>query len=168
MGEDPGTSVDLHARGDQIVLVREHDSRNSSRETTVDAAAGEPATLGLSVAAAYIAGCERVSVENLPPRDSAARRAVRRSIRRFVGFEVMAESNSGLSAQTMLDVADLSSEQTLAQLERTALEMHTRSVDALVAADGALGERVADQDDTVDRFSRSSRGGSSGRWSTLR
>lgn len=158
-GIDPGTSVNLHARGDQLVLAREHDPRSSPRETTLDAAAEEPATLGLSVAAAYIAGCERVSVENLPPRDSAARRAVRRSIRRFVGFEVMTESNSGLSAQTMLDVADLSPEQTLAQLERTTLEMHRRSLDALVAADGALGEQVADQDDTVDRlFALLSRG----------
>jgi Phosphate uptake regulator len=158
-GIDPGTSVDLHTRGDRLVLMREHDPRNGSRETAIDAAVGEPATLGLSVAAAYIAGCERVTVENLSPRDSEARRAVRRSVRRFVGFEVMSESNSGLSARTLLDVADLSPEQTLAQLERTALEMHTRSVEALVTADGALGERVADRDDTVDRlFALLSRG----------
>jgi phosphate uptake regulator len=156
-GIEPGTTVHLHVQGDRLVMTRGQGPDEQSRETTIDATAGEPPTLRLSVAAAYIAGCEEVHVTNL--HDSRKRRAVTRAIRRFVGFEVMTEDETGLSARTMLDVADLSPAQTLAQIERTALDMHTESLEALVSADGNLGGQVAEQDDTVDRlFALVSRG----------
>jgi len=156
-GIEPGTSVTIHVQGDQLVMTRGDEPGEQSRETTIDARDQDANTLRLSVAAAYTAGCEAVRVENL--HDTAKRRAATHAIRRFVGFEVMTEDETGLAARTMLDVADLSPAQTLAQIERTTLDMHAEAVDALVAADSALGEQVADQDDTVDRlFALVSRG----------
>jgi phosphate uptake regulator len=156
-GIEPGTAVTLHIKGDQLVMTRGQQNGEQSHETVIDATTQDPAMLRLSVEAAYIAGCETLHVENL--RDSRKRRAVTRAIRPFVGFEVMREDETGLSARTMLDVADLSPAQTLAQVERTALDMHAQSVEALVAADSSLGEQVAGQDDTVDRlFALVSRG----------
>jgi len=156
-GIEPGTPMQLHVRGDRLVMTRRQELEDSSPETTIDASTQEPATLGLAVAAAYIAGCEGLRVENI--ETSGKRRAVTRAIRRFVGLEVMDETERSLSARTMLDVAELSPSQTLAQIERTALEMHHESVEALVSAEPDLGEQVAGQDDTVDRlFALVSRG----------
>jgi phosphate uptake regulator len=156
-GIEPGTAVRLHVRGDRLVMTRGQEPEDSSPETTIDASTREPATLGLSVAAAYIAGCDGLRVEQID--NSRKRRAVSRAIRRFVGLEVMTETERSLSARTMLDVADLSPSQTLAQIERTALDMHHQSIDAVVSAERGLGEQVAGQDDTVDRlFALVSRG----------
>ena len=156
-GIEPGTPVRLHVRGDRLVMTRGEEPDDDSPGTTIDASTQEPATLGLSVAAAYIAGCEGLRVENVG--NGGKRRAVRRAIRRFVGLEVMTETEQSLSARTMLDVAELSPSQTLAQIERTALDMHHESIEALVSAEGDLGEQVAGQDDTVDRlFALVSRG----------
>jgi phosphate uptake regulator len=156
-GIEPGTPVRLHVRGDRLVMSRGEEPDDDSPGTTIDASTQEPATLGLSVAAAYIAGCEGLRVENVA--NGGKRRAVRRAIRRFVGLEVMTETEQSLSARTMLDVAELSPSQTLAQIERTALDMHHESIEALVSAEGDLGEQVAGQDDTVDRlFALVSRG----------
>lgn len=149
-GIEPGTAVQLHVQGDQLVMTRGSDREEQPLDTTIDAATVEPAVLSLSVAAAYIAGCEAVQVENL--QENTKRRSVTRAIRRFVGLEVMSENERSLSARTMLDVADLSPAQTLAQIERTALDMHEEGLDALVSTDSKLGEQVAAQDDTVDRL----------------
>ena len=153
----PGTRVALHTRGDQLVVTRGSDPERSERVVTIDASVHDPTTLALSVASAYVAGCETVTVENL--RDTTARRAVARTVRRFVGLEVMAEDERTLSARTMLDVADLSTVQTIVQMERTTVEMHAGAIEAFVGADGARGERLARQDDDVDRlFALVSRG----------
>jgi phosphate uptake regulator len=155
-GIEPGTVVKLHVRGDRLVMTRGQEPGEGLPEAVIDAAA-QPTTLGPAVAAAYIAGCGQLRVENI--ESSRNRRAVTRAVRRFVGLEVMSETDRSLSARTMLDVADLSPSQTLAQIERTALDMHHESIEALVSAEGDLGEQVADQDDTVDRlFALVSRG----------
>lgn len=158
-GVEPGTWVRLHARGDQLVLTRGDGStdHDSERSTTIDASNHTPTTLPLSVVSAYIAGCDSITVEHL--RDTSARRAVARTVRRFIGLEVMTEDGTGLHARTMLDVADLSAAQTLSQIERTTLEMHDSALEAIVAADADAGERVAQMDDDVDRlFALLSRG----------
>lgn len=156
-GIEPGTGVTLHVQDDQLVMTRGQGPVEQTLETTVDATEADVTTLGRSVAAAYIAGCESVRVENI--HSGTKRRAATRSIRRFVGFEVMTENKQELHARTLLDVADLSPAQTLTQIERTTLDMHTESLEALVAADGDFGEQVAGQDDTVDRlFALVSRG----------
>jgi phosphate uptake regulator len=59
----------------------------------------------------------------------------------------------------MLDVADLSPEQTLAQLERTTLDMHEHAIETVIDADGKTGSEIARQDEDVDRlFALLSRG----------
>ncbi len=148
-GIEPGTTVRLHI-DDEAAVMTTPDDEAGTGEIALDATGQEPAALARSVAAGYIAGCETVHVENL--RNTTARRAVTRTIRRLVGFEVMTARESGLTARTMLDVADLSPAQTLAQVQGTALDMHAAAFEALVEADGALGEQVAGQDDTVDRL----------------
>jgi len=148
---EPGVPVDLYTRGDQLIITRgPADPSEDRRRSRIDASGQDASTLGLCVGAAYVAGCEEIHIEGLT--ESAKRRAVARSIRRFVGLEVMTEDESSLTAQTMLDAADLSPEQTLAQLQRTAMEMHAEAIQAVIEADGDLGVQIAKQDDTVDRL----------------
>jgi len=154
---EPGTQVVLNSRGDQLLMTKESDPAREGSTATLDAGEHGATTLSLSVAAAYTAGCDEIHVESL--HDTDKRRAITRVIRRFVGLEVMTETEDTLQARTMLDVGDLSPAQTLAQVERTTLEMHGQALQAIVEADVSLAEQVATQDDDVDRlFALVSRG----------
>jgi phosphate uptake regulator len=155
---EPGSHVSLYSRGDQLVLTRRAaDPDQTDHTTSIDADGRDPASLALAVTSAYIAGCNEIAVRSIQSHDQ--RRAVTRAIRGFVGLEVMTEDEEGLLAKTMLDVGDLSPEQTLAQLERTTLEMHEHAVEAVIEADRTAGDQIARQDDDVDRlFALVSRG----------
>jgi len=155
---EPGSSVDLYSQEDRLVVTRSGSELDGDREvTTVSAGDRDPSELSLAVASAYMAGCEELLVEDI--RDAGQRRAVTRTIRRFVGLEVMTEDADSLFARTMLDVGELSPEQTVLQIQRTTLAMHREAIDAVVSADGETGGTVAQQDDDVDRlFALVSRG----------
>ncbi|MFW6435352.1 MAG: PhoU domain-containing protein [Halovenus sp.] len=154
---EPGSPVTLYVRDDKLVVTRDESASSADRTASIDATNREPAALALDVGAAYVAGCDEINVDGFG--STTERRAVTRAIRRFVGLEVMTEDEQSLTARTMLDAADLSPEQTLAQLERTAMEMHADAITAVIETDGELGDRIARQDDTVDRlFSLISRG----------
>ena len=154
---EPGCYVNLYSRGDQLVMTRSNAGPDSqTHDTQISADGRDPSALALSVASAYVAGCDEIHIDGL---DHDQRRAITRTIRDFVGLEVMVEDEHSLIARTMLDVGDLSPEQTLAQLERTTLEMHEHAVKAVTDADGDVGRQVARQDDDVDRlFALVSRG----------
>lgn len=153
---EAGSQVNLYVRGDQLVITR-GETADEIREATIDATNRTAATLALAIGSAYVAGCDVIRVEGL--HDTSERRTVTRAIRRFVGLEVMTENETSLTARTMLDAADLSPAQTLAQMERTTLEMHADAITAVLEVDGELGDRVSQQDDTVDRlFALISRG----------
>jgi phosphate uptake regulator len=147
---EPGSTVALYVTGNRLTITHGAVETERDRRTEIDATNRDPATLSLDVGAAYVAGCNEIQVTGFD--DAAERRAVTRSIRRFVGLEVMTEDEHSLTARTMLDAADLSPEQTLSQLERTAMEMHADAITAVIETDGELGERIARQDYTVDRL----------------
>ena len=154
----PGSHVRLYTRDDQLVMTRRASSPDQRQHATrIDASSREPSSLALAVGSAYVAGCDEIQVDNIRSHDK--RRAVTKTIRGFVGLEVMTESEHSLVARTMLDVADLSPEQTLAQLERTTLDMHEHAIETVVDADGKTGSEIARQDEDVDRlFALLSRG----------
>jgi phosphate uptake regulator len=155
---EPGSHVNLYSRGDQLVMTRSRDGPEATEDVTgIEAGEREPAAIAHSVASAYIAGCDEIRIEDI--RSHEQRRVVVRTIRRFVGLEVMTEDEGSMVARTMLDAGDLSPEQTLAQIERTTLEMHHEAIAAVVGADGGVGQQIARQDDDVDRlFALVSRG----------
>jgi phosphate uptake regulator len=155
---EPGTQVNLYSQGDQLVMTQSESSPTASDHvTTITAGEREAATVAHSVASAYVAGCDEVRIKELRTTDQ--RRAVVRTIRGFIGLEVMSEDDESMVARTMLDSGTLSAEQTLAQIERKTLEMHEEAVEAVVSADGDVGAGIARQDDDVDRlFALISRG----------
>lgn len=148
-GIEAGSTVHLYSRDDRLLVSKgEYDGERSA--VTVEANGREPEDLARSVSAAYIAGCEEVRVEGV--LDSRQRRAVRDAVTGLVGIEVHEESENHIVARTMLDVGDLSPEQTLVQMKLTALSMHESAVTAVVEGDADMGRRVARQDDDVDRL----------------
>ena len=148
-GIEVGDRFRLHPRGDRI-LVAPSDAGSSGDAVTVSAVQYSPEQIGQIVVAAYVAGATTVRIEGRP--DRAVSKAVREAAAGLVGVEVATESDSEIVVRTMLDVADLSPTQTLAQLESVALSIHEAAVDAALAADGEAGRRVAARDDSVDRL----------------
>jgi len=148
-GIEVGDRLRLHPRGDRL-LVAPAGAGSSGEVATVSAARYEPEQLGEIVVAAYVAGATTVRIEGRPGR--AANEAVRDAAASLVGVEVATESDSEVMVRTMLDVADLSPAQTLAQLENVTLSVHEAAVGAALSADGEAGRRVAARDDSVDRL----------------
>ena len=146
---EAGSTVLLYSRDDQLLITgKDTDERQSV--ATIDARNRDPIDLRRTVAAAYVAGCETVNIEAGP--DAQQRRAIRDGVSGLVGIEVYAETDEEMTARTMLDVADLSPEQTLVQMELTALSMHEAAIDAVIASDGEAARQVISQDDDVDRL----------------
>lgn len=148
-GVDVGDRVRLYPRGDRL-LVAPADTGSAGETVTVSAARYDPEQVGQIVVAAYVAGATTVRIGGFP--DRTVREAVRDAAAGLVGVEVAAESDSEVVVRTMLDVADLSPAQTLAQLESVTLSIHEAAVDAVLSADGEAGRRVAARDDSVDRL----------------
>jgi len=148
-GIDVGDRVRLYPRGDRL-LVAPSDAASVGEAVTVSAAQYTPEQIRQIVVAAYVAGATTVRIEGHPGRP--AREAVRDAATGLVGVEVATESDSEVVVRTMLDVADLSPAQTLAQLENVTLSIHEAAVDAALSADSEAGRRVAARDDSVDRL----------------
>ena len=148
-GVDVGDHLRLHPRGDRL-LVTPAETGSSGEVVTVSAARYEPEQIRQIVVAAYVAGATTVRIEGSP--DRSVSEAVRDAASGLVGVEVATESDSEVVVRTMLDVADLSPTQTLAQLESVTLSIHEAAIDAALSADGEAGRRVAARDDSVDRL----------------
>lgn len=146
---EAGSTVNLYSRDDRLLVSKgSHSTEKTS--VTVEADGRESENLSRNVSAAYIAGCEEIRVEGM--LDNEQRRAVRDAVTGHVGIEIHEEDDNSVVARTMLDVGDLSPEQTLVQMEMTALSMHEDAIDAVLNGDVEKGRRVARQDDDVDRL----------------
>ena len=149
-GIEPGVAVTLYPREHTLVLNRGPET-DDSRSVTVPAGAYDADTLARGVGAAYIGGADKIVLAE--PRDTTKRRTATQAVRQFVGLEVLAEDENGLTAQTMLDALELSPARAIEQMRRTSLAMHRDAVAAVVTAeDDPAGIDVDAEDDTVDRL----------------
>jgi len=146
---ESGSTVNLYSRDDRL-LVSNEDYDGEKLSITIEANSREPEDLARSVASAYIAGCEEIRVEGMLDNDQ--RRGIRDAVTGLVGIEIHEEDENSIVGRTMLDVGGLSPEQTLVQMELTALSMHEDAVDAVLEGDVSKGSRVMRQDDDVDRL----------------
>ena len=146
---DAGDHVQLYPRGDRILVQRTAD-KDTGRTVTVAAQQYDPPRLRRIVIAAYVAGATAIRIEGRPDRD--VRSAIRSAVDGLVGVEVASETESAVIVRTMLDIADLSPLQTLAQMESVTLAAQREATDAVLAADGEAGRRISGQDETIDRL----------------
>lgn len=146
---DAGTTVRLYCRGDRL-LVTVPEAEEARRTVEVAASNRSPAELGRLVGGAYVTGAETIEIRG--PFTDEQVRAVRDAVGGMVGLEITAESRGGIVATAMLDVGDLSSEQTLRQMKRMALSIQKQAVAAVLEGDAAAGSYLQRQDDDVDRL----------------
>jgi len=146
---EPGETVDLYTRGETLVLRRSVDGDRQTR-VEITLTGGDKATVSRRIEAAYVSGADEIRLSGFAGTDE--RRAATDAIRQFIGLEVLSEDEHTLTARTMLDAADLSAHRSIEQIRRSTLEMHEDALRAVCEADDALGERIAQQDETVDRL----------------
>ena len=145
---EPGVAVALHPRGERLVVTSKE--TDGVRQVRMSAADHDADTLARAVGAAYVGGADEIVLAGL--EETGQRRVATQAVRQFVGLEVLAEDEDGLTARTMLDSPELPPERAIDQMRRTTLEMHREAVAAVIAADGSHATRVDAEDDTVDRL----------------
>ncbi|MCU4926591.1 phosphate uptake regulator PhoU [Halobacteria archaeon AArc-dxtr1] len=150
-GIESGASMYLYPHHDRLIVASRSLDR-TDRETTIEANAIEPAAVRRRIDAAYRAGCDEITVANDAGIDAETRLAVTEAAGRFLGLEVVRESETSITARNLLDADEVSFEQTLTQIRGLALAMHEDAVDALERGDEKLAARVVERDDDVDRF----------------
>jgi len=148
---EPGETVTLYTRGEKLVMFHSPETEATVQDRVeIDLTQHDAATVRKQIEAAYTAGTDEIHISGF--RDTTDRRAATAAIRQFIGLEVMGEDEHSLTARTMLDAADLSAHRTLQQIQRTTLEMHEDAIRAVLDNDGGRGQRIAKQDETVDRL----------------
>jgi len=150
-GIESGSTVQLYSRGRQLVLADGTDGEGR-RQGRIDVGGRTAEELARNVAAAYVAGAEEIEIVGGP--ETEHRRAIRDAVAGLVGIEIHEETADRIVARTMLDIGDLSAEQTLVQMELTALSMQEDALTALETGNGEDARRVIRQDDDVDRLFR--------------
>ncbi len=150
-GIESGSTVRLYSRGEQLVLA-DATQDTDRRRAHIAADKQTPEELARRVIAAYVAGAEEIRISGAP--DTTQRRIIRDTITGLIGIEIHEETPETVTARTMLDVEDLSAEQTLMQMELTARSMHEEAIQAVIEGSHTDAERIIRQDDDVDRLFR--------------
>ncbi|WP_420191791.1 PhoU domain-containing protein [Haloplanus salinarum] len=114
----------------------------------------DAATLRRTLAAAYAVGYDAVTIHAPDGASFGAdeHRALRGIADRLVGLSVAEATGERLVVETLLDTGEVSIQQSVIQLQFTALSMHRTAAESLTAPDEV--ERLADRDDGVDRLFR--------------
>ncbi|MFD1632309.1 PhoU domain-containing protein [Haloplanus ruber] len=114
----------------------------------------DAATLRRALEAAYAVGYDTITLyaPDGVTFDATERRAVRRIADGLVGMSVGEAADDRITVDTLLDTGEVSIQQSVVQLQFTALSIHRAAVEAL--ATPAEAERLDDRDDAVDRLFR--------------
>ena len=150
-GVEAGEPVYLYAHRNGSLVVRrcERDESDlASVSVTVPGSSVEAAERRLR--AAYAAGFKRITLEAADEFTADQRRAVTAATRALTGVEVTETTPVAITAEGMLEAADVSVRQSLLQLRFVVTSMHAAAVDSFVADAGEVAH-VADRDSEVER-----------------
>ncbi|GAB3034471.1 phosphate signaling complex PhoU family protein [Natronobiforma cellulositropha] len=150
-GLESGMSMQVYPSSDRL-LIAPTPIDDGERSTVIDVAETSPELAFRRITAAYVRGSDRIDLVGVDRIDEGLRRRFVRSIGTFVGFEVVDERPDVIVARDLLDPADVSLPQTVAQLRTLALEMLDDALEAVLTGDDALAQRVVERDDEVDRL----------------
>lgn len=151
-GLERGTRIHLYPHSDGSLLIRPHPIETSERERRVSVEQRTETEIVYTVQALYAAGFDAFTLTVTDGFEMAQRNAITMAASNLVGLEIVAESDTAITLQSLLNTADVSIRQTVIQLQRITLAMHERAVTAVVEADEDLAARVRDRDDEVDRL----------------
>ncbi|MFC7173004.1 PhoU domain-containing protein [Haloplanus litoreus] len=140
-----------HADGSLVVRRAARDGGPLSA-TEMQLPSSDAATVRRALQAACAVGYDTVSLVSPGTFTTDERRTVRRLVDTMVGMSVVEETDAQVTVENLLDAGEVSVQQSVAQLQFTALSMHRSAVETLRHPDE--GDRLAGRDDSADRLFR--------------
>ncbi|TYT62695.1 PhoU domain-containing protein [Natrialba swarupiae] len=148
---ESGASMYLYPHEDRLIAAAETVT-GRTQPVTVDAAGLDDETVLRRVEAAYVEGCDRITITDLEGLEPDSRRRLERSIGRLVGVAIQTATDETMTVTNVLDASEVSLPQTLAQIRQLTLEMYEDAIESFCRGDADLARRVIDRDDDVDRL----------------
>lgn len=149
-GLEPGDPMYLYPYRDRVVVAPA--TLESTRQTArIDVGSLEAVAARHRVREAYTAGNDRIEVIDPDGLDRDVRRELTGLVDRLVGMAIQTEDRERVVAHDLLDPANVSLSQSIAQLRQQTLESHREALEAFCADDEALTNRVLDRVADVDR-----------------
>jgi phosphate uptake regulator len=148
---EAGMPIHLYPHTDGSLVVRSVDPDGGPLSSTeMHLPDADPATLRRALRAAYAVGYDTISLVSPTPFAAGERRTARRLVDTMVGMSVVEETDTRVTVESLLDAGEVSIQQSVVQLQFTALSMHRHAVEALRTPDD--GDRLDGRDDGADRL----------------
>jgi phosphate uptake regulator len=149
---EAGTPVHLYTHMDGSVVIRssEKDGGNLAG-ARVEVHREGPAAVRRALQAAQAIGFESVTLARDGSFSAAERRAVRATVRDYVGTEVVEEADDAVTVRNLLDASEVSVRQWLVQLRFVALSIHRQASAALVDG-GDVHDRLRERHAEASRL----------------
>jgi len=148
---EAGSELWLYALEDRVVVAPAARAADGTEATVAaDGLAGE--ALARRIRAAYTAGAEAIAVTARDGLDDDQHRTATRTLEGLVGLDVGRGTDGTVEARSLLDTADVSLAQTLAQLRRVTTSMHADAAEAVATGDADRAATVRRRRGDVDRL----------------
>jgi len=148
---EAGMPIHLYPHTDGSLVVRSAEPDDGPLSSTeMHLPDSDPATLRRALRAAYAVGYDSVALVSPTAFTADERRTVRRLVDAMVGMSVIEETDVRVTVENLLDAGEVSIQQSVVQLQFTALSMHRGAAEALRHPDD--GDRLDGRDDGADRL----------------
>jgi phosphate uptake regulator len=148
---EAGMPIHLYPHTDGSLVVRSADPDGGPLSSTeLHLPDADPATLRRALRAAYAVGYDTISLVSPTAFAADERRTARRLVDTMVGMSVVEETDTRVTVENLLDAGEVSIQQSVVQLQFTALSMHRNAAEALRTPDD--GDRLDGRDDGADRL----------------
>ncbi|WP_251341368.1 phosphate uptake regulator PhoU [Haloplanus halophilus] len=148
---EAGMPIHLYPHTDGSLVVRSAaEDGGALGATEIHLPDSDPDTVRRALGAAYAVGYDTVSLRSPDEFADAECRTVRRLVDRMVGMSVVEEGDGRVVVENLLDAGEVSIQQSVVQLQFTALSMQRTAMEALRNPDEA--ERLDGRDDGADRL----------------
>jgi phosphate uptake regulator len=144
-----GSVVKFHSNGESLLL--SPNPGTSEIAGSMDVSGLEREQLTRAVMTMYVSGFDRITLE-APHLDAAQSRIIRRAAQDLVGLEVTEKTNEEIVLRDLLDLSELSVENSLTRMRLFSLAMVNDAMEAVLEHDDELARDVIDRDDEVDRL----------------
>lgn len=149
----PGDVVGCTQQPDGSLAIHAH--AKGEREATryvVEAGEEDSEYLFRKVIAAYLMGYDVISITARKPLPPATRLAIRQSIRRIIGLEIVEEESQSITVQDFLDPREFHMDKALRRMSMLTQAMQEEAFAALADPNPDLLKAIKDRDDEVDRL----------------
>lgn len=148
-GVDKGSVLSINETDDGKLLI---DPRYDATPTPRSIALKPGPYLSREIIGKYLLGFDIIRVEAKDRVGFEVRDAVKNTVSRLIGLEIIEEDYSGIVLQCLLEPSGFSPEKILRRGYAIAAGMHRDVVNALIDGDLRLAKSIIDRDDEVNRL----------------